>query len=60
VVETSLNIWDGKWISDPAIQVLSTVEYAKIDKQLGYINETLSKDDLFDMSFYRDVVNHSR
>ena len=59
VVETSIEDWDGKWVSDLAIQVPSTVEYAKIDMQLGYINETLSKDDLFDMSFYRDVVNPS-
>ena len=52
MVEESVKTWDGKWVSDPAIQVPSTVEYAKIDQQLGYINKTLGEDDLFDTSFY--------
>ena len=52
MVEDSVKTWDGKWVSDPAIQIPSTVEYAKIDQQLGYINKTLGEDDLFDTSFY--------
>jgi NitT/TauT family transport system substrate-binding protein len=52
VVESSIMNWDGKWVSDPAIQIPSTVEYAKIDKQLGYINKTLTRDDLFDTTFF--------
>jgi hypothetical protein len=32
------------------------VEYAKIDQQLGYINKTLSKDDLFDTDIYAKAL----
>jgi NitT/TauT family transport system substrate-binding protein len=53
VVENSMKNWDGKWVSDPSIQIESTVEYAKVDKQLGYINKTLQKDDLFDVELYK-------
>jgi NitT/TauT family transport system substrate-binding protein len=56
MVEESVKTWDGKWVSDPAIQVPSTVEYAKIDQQLGYINKTLGEDDLFDTSFYAKAL----
>ena len=52
MVKESIKSWDGKWVSDPTIQIPSTVEYAKIDQQLGYINKTLSKDDLFDTDIY--------
>jgi NitT/TauT family transport system substrate-binding protein len=52
VVEASMKNWDGKWVSDPAVEVSSTVQYAKVDKDLGYFNKTLTKEDLFDTSFY--------
>lgn len=52
VVKASIKDWDGKWVSDPSIQIPSTVEYARVDKQLGYINKSLTQDDLFDTSFY--------
>jgi NitT/TauT family transport system substrate-binding protein len=56
MVKESIKSWDGKWVSDPTIQIQSTVEYAKIDQKLGYINKTLSKDDLFDTGFYAKAV----
>ncbi len=56
MVEESIKTWDGKWVSDPTIQIPSTVEYAKIDQQLGYINKTLSKDDLFDTDIYAKAL----
>lgn len=52
VAEASIKNWDGKWVSDPNLQVPSTIEYAKLDKTLGYINKTLTQDDIFDTSFY--------
>jgi NitT/TauT family transport system substrate-binding protein len=52
VVENSMRDWDGKWISDPNVQISSTLEYAKVDKDLGYINKTLTSADLFDTTFY--------
>lgn len=56
VVETSIKNWDGKWVSDPGVQISSTVEYAKIDKDLGYINKSLAKDDLFDTAIYEKAL----
>jgi NitT/TauT family transport system substrate-binding protein len=56
MVKESIKSWDGKWVSDPTIQISSTVEYAKIDQQLGYINKTLSKDDLFDTDIYAKAL----
>jgi NitT/TauT family transport system substrate-binding protein len=52
VVEKSMKEWDGKWVSDPSVQIESTVQYAKVDKDLKYINKTLTADDLFSTSFY--------
>ncbi len=56
VVERSIKNWDGKWVSDPTIQIPSTVQYAKIDKDLGYINKTLTEKDLFDTTFYGKAI----
>ncbi|VVB72485.1 NMT1-like family protein [uncultured archaeon] len=52
VAKNSIRDWDGKWVSDPAVQIPSTVEYAKIDRQLGYINKSLTQGDLFDITLY--------
>lgn len=52
VVKRSISGWDGRWISDPNLQVNSTVEYAKVDYQMTYTQKLLTKDDLFDTSFY--------
>jgi NitT/TauT family transport system substrate-binding protein len=52
MVRKSIRDWDGKWVSDPTVQIPSTVEYARIDKQLGYINKSLTQDDLFDTTLY--------
>jgi NitT/TauT family transport system substrate-binding protein len=56
VVKASIERWDGEWVSNPEIQISSTVEYARVDKQLGYINKSLSEDDLFDSSFYHQAL----
>jgi NitT/TauT family transport system substrate-binding protein len=44
-IEHSVKTWDGKWISDPNVQIPSTVEYAR----------DLSAEDLFDTSFFEKV-----
>jgi NitT/TauT family transport system substrate-binding protein len=51
-IEHSVENWDGKWISDPRIQVPSTLEYAKIDYDMKYIENELTAKDLFDTSLY--------
>ncbi|MBN2487875.1 MAG: ABC transporter substrate-binding protein [Methanosarcinaceae archaeon] len=54
-VEKSLAEWDGEWISDPNLIVDSTVEYTQVQYELGYIDQPLTKDDIFDLSFYEAV-----
>ena len=52
VVKNSLAEWDGTWISDPNIIIDSVVQYSQVQYELGYISKPLTKDDLFDTSFY--------
>ncbi|MPM48845.1 putative aliphatic sulfonates-binding protein [bioreactor metagenome] len=57
VVKKSLEEWDGKWITDPAIIENSSVNYANIQYGLGYIDKNLTEDQIFDTSFYEKAVN---
>jgi len=52
-VKDSLNEWDGNWASDPNIIINSVLDYAKIQYDSGIIKKPLTKDDLFDLSFYQ-------
>ncbi|MEA1908462.1 MAG: ABC transporter substrate-binding protein [Euryarchaeota archaeon] len=51
----SFERWDGRWISDPRIELNCTIEFAEVDYELGYIDRLLTADDIFDMSFYDAV-----
>jgi NitT/TauT family transport system substrate-binding protein len=51
-VKKSFAEWDGTWIADPNVIVDSVTEYSQIQYDLGYIPKALTKDDLFDLSFY--------
>jgi NitT/TauT family transport system substrate-binding protein len=57
VVQKSLEEWDGTWITDPALIENSTVEYANIQYELGYIQKPLTKEEIFDTSFYEAAKN---
>ena len=52
LVNKSLTDWDGSWVADPNLIVNSTVDYAQVQYELGYISSSLSQDDIFDLSFY--------
>ncbi|WP_406659917.1 ABC transporter substrate-binding protein [Methanolobus sp. ZRKC3] len=52
LVRKSLADWDGAWVADPSMIVEPTLEYAKVQYNLGYINTELTEDDIFDLSFY--------
>ncbi|WP_406656480.1 ABC transporter substrate-binding protein [Methanolobus sp. ZRKC2] len=52
VVKASISDWDGSWVSDPSLVVNSTVDYAQVQYELGYISTELEEDDIFDLSFY--------
>lgn len=56
-IKTSLKEWDGKWITDPAIIENSSVSYANIQYELGYIQKPLTEEDIFNTSFYEEAVN---
>ena len=51
-VTASLKEWDGSWASDPNIIVAPVLDYAKIQYDLGYIKKPLTKDEIFDLTFY--------
>ncbi|OPY37903.1 MAG: alkanesulfonate transporter substrate-binding subunit [Methanoregula sp. PtaU1.Bin051] len=52
-VKSSLQEWDGSWASDPNVIVEPVLDYAKIQYDLGYIKKSLTKEDIFDLSFYQ-------
>ncbi len=52
-VQASLNDWDGNWNADPNLIVEPVLDYAKIQYELKYIKTPLTKDQIFDLSFYK-------
>jgi NitT/TauT family transport system substrate-binding protein len=52
-VKSSLAEWDGSWASDPNVIVNPVLDYAKIQYELGYIKKPLTKEEIFDLSFYQ-------
>ncbi|MCC7566542.1 MAG: ABC transporter substrate-binding protein [Methanomicrobiaceae archaeon] len=54
-VRRSLNEWDGAWVSDPNLIIEPVEDYVRIQHELGYIDQPLTQDDIFDLSFYEKV-----
>ncbi len=52
-VKASLAEWDGSWASDPNVIVEPVLDYAKIQYELGFIKKPLTKDEIFDLTFYQ-------
>jgi NitT/TauT family transport system substrate-binding protein len=52
-VKASLKEWDGNWASDPNVIVEPVLDYAKIQYELGFIKKPLTKDEIFDLTFYQ-------
>ncbi|MCS3923559.1 ABC transporter substrate-binding protein [Methanosalsum natronophilum] len=52
VTKQSLVDWDGEFVSDPNIIVDATLAYAQQQHDLGYVDKELTKEDIFDTSFY--------
>jgi NitT/TauT family transport system substrate-binding protein len=55
IINKSLAEWDGTWISDPDLIVNSTVNYTQVQYDLEYIKKPLTKEEIFDTSFYEAV-----
>jgi NitT/TauT family transport system substrate-binding protein len=56
-VKASLNKWDGKWITDPLLIENSTVKFSSNLYEQNSTTRPLTKEDIFDISFYEKVVN---
>jgi len=52
MVRYSLKTWDGKWISDPHLQIPSTLVYVESCRQQNNEAKILTEEDIFDTSFY--------
>ncbi len=52
-VKASLEEWDGNWASDPNVIVEPVLDYAKIQYELGFIKKPLTKEEIFDLTFYQ-------
>lgn len=59
-VKTSLEEWDGEWITDPALIESSAVNYSNTQYELGIIPKSLTKEDIFDTSFYEKVMSEEQ
>ena len=55
LVQESVAEWDGEWVSDPNQILNSTVDYAQVQHDLGYIETPLTSEDLFDLSFFETL-----
>ncbi len=56
VVKKSLQEWDGTWVYDPNLITDSVVSYTQIQHDLGYVNKPLTRDEIFDLSFYEKAT----
>ena len=52
-VKSSLKEWDGNWASDPNVIVNPVLDYATIQYNLAYIKKQLTRDEIFDLTFYQ-------
>ena len=52
MVKYSIKTWDGRWISNPHLQIPSTLEYVRSYCQENHKAQILTEEDLFDTSFY--------
>lgn len=55
-VKYSIKTWDGKWITDPEIEIPSVLEFARVNYELNYTKKALTEGDLFDTSFYDSLA----
>jgi NitT/TauT family transport system substrate-binding protein len=55
-VKASLTNWDGELITDPALIENSTVDFSNVLYELNYTQKPLTKNDIFDTSFYKKAI----
>ncbi|ADN37032.1 aliphatic sulfonates family ABC transporter, periplasmic ligand-binding protein [Methanolacinia petrolearia DSM 11571] len=57
IASESIANWDGSWVSDPNLIVDGVMDYVSVQKELGYIDNTLTQDQIFDLSFYEKATS---
>lgn len=57
VIRYALHTWDGKWVSEPNLQVPSAIGFASIDYKMNYTSKPLKRDDIFDTSFFDTIAS---
>lgn len=56
-IRYALRTWDGRWISDPSLQVPSALSFASIDYEMNYTSRILKRDDIFNTSFFDRIAS---
>ncbi|RXA21181.1 ABC transporter substrate-binding protein [Methanosarcina sp. MSH10X1] len=59
-VRTSIEEWDGEWITDPALIESSAVNYSNTQYKLGIIPKSLTQEEIFDTSFYEKAISEEQ
>ena len=59
IVLQSVDDWDGQWISDPRVIEDYVIAYAQAQYEQGLIPRPLTKAELFDTSFYDEIVGRN-
>ena len=53
----SMNEWDGSWITDPHVISEAVVAYSDSQYESNLITKKLTEDQIFDFTFYDEVMN---
>jgi NitT/TauT family transport system substrate-binding protein len=60
MVKYSLRTWDGKWVSDPHVLINDTMDFARFQYSLKYIQKMVNQSDLFDTSLYDNLTQYGK
>jgi NitT/TauT family transport system substrate-binding protein len=55
--KASLEEWDGKWITDPALIENATVDFSNVLYELNNTQKTLTKEEIFNTSLYDKAIS---
>ncbi len=56
IAAKSIATWDGTWVSDPNLIVDGVMDYVSVQQDLGYIENPLTQDEIFDLTFYEKAT----
>jgi NitT/TauT family transport system substrate-binding protein len=56
-INASLKEWDGAWITNPTAIENSTIDFSNVLYGLNYTQKPLTKENIFDTSFYEKAIS---